>query len=388
MVAPRAAGRDHHARADLALTGIEPRQWAAVHRKHHKFADAEGDPHSPYVHGFWRDPAAELLLLPARGREPGRPSRASPATWSTTAGTACSLRTSLGLLLFAAILVVAFGPLLGLLAFVAHALVRLPELVGERCRALDRLPALPGSARNIWLLALLTSGEGLHNNHHEFPGSSRFAQRWWEIDPGWYTIATCAASGLAQPHRRSRSATDGNGSAVPVRETSGCARRNAGPYSQPRFCGRRRARAAGDLTQVGFELRELGLWLASEARRAPSRAGRGTPEVISTSRKPTGVSRALVRAVFGTNEPPPGSEDDARPRTGTRPRTRPQRKQRSGTSQSRSGTAAAARPRAHRRRCRGCSDRGGRWTAAGAGARAAAGGQLPGGGAAAFALEA
>jgi len=34
-------------------TGIEPRQWAAVHRKHHEFSDAEGDPHSPCVHGFW-----------------------------------------------------------------------------------------------------------------------------------------------------------------------------------------------------------------------------------------------------------------------------------------------------------------------------------------------
>src|ERR1044072_3299993 len=39
---------------ELALfTGIVPRQWAAVHRKHHHFSDQEGDPHSPYLYGMW-----------------------------------------------------------------------------------------------------------------------------------------------------------------------------------------------------------------------------------------------------------------------------------------------------------------------------------------------
>ena len=57
----------------------------------------------------------------------------------------------------------------------------------------------PNSARNLWVLALFTMGEGLHNNHHEFPGSSRFSQRWWEIDIGWYTIAFLRMFGLARP---------------------------------------------------------------------------------------------------------------------------------------------------------------------------------------------
>ena len=39
---------------ELSLfTGVVPRQWAAVHRKHHHFSDQEGDPHSPYLHGMW-----------------------------------------------------------------------------------------------------------------------------------------------------------------------------------------------------------------------------------------------------------------------------------------------------------------------------------------------
>ena len=35
------------------FTGIVPRQWVAVHRKHHHFSDEEGDPHSPYLYGMW-----------------------------------------------------------------------------------------------------------------------------------------------------------------------------------------------------------------------------------------------------------------------------------------------------------------------------------------------
>src|SRR5258708_6128020 len=39
---------------ELALfTGIIPREWVAVHRKHHHFSDQEGDPHSPYIYGLW-----------------------------------------------------------------------------------------------------------------------------------------------------------------------------------------------------------------------------------------------------------------------------------------------------------------------------------------------
>ena len=181
------------------LTGIEPRQWAPVPRKHHKFADAEGDPHSPYVHGFWQ---IQLLNYFYYRREAANPETIARFTrdmvddgWDRL-----FLRTSLGLLLFAAILVVAFGPLLGLLAFVAHVLsyVFLNSSVNGAAHWIG-YQRFPNSARNMWLLALLTSGEGLHNNHHEFPGSSRFAQRWWEIDPGWYTIAILRSLGLAQP---------------------------------------------------------------------------------------------------------------------------------------------------------------------------------------------
>ncbi|NIP80638.1 MAG: hypothetical protein GWM90_16035, partial [Gemmatimonadetes bacterium] len=51
-------------------------------------------------------------------------------------------------------------------------------------------------SRNNWLLALLTLGEGWHNNHHFAPDSARQGFRWWELDPTWYALRALAAVGL------------------------------------------------------------------------------------------------------------------------------------------------------------------------------------------------
>ncbi len=64
---------------------------------------------------------------------------------------------------------------------------------------------------NNFLIALLTFGEGWHNNHHAHPSSARHGLRWWEIDTNWYVISALRAVGLAhdvklpqgrQPHQR------------------------------------------------------------------------------------------------------------------------------------------------------------------------------------------
>ena len=53
------------------------------------------------------------------------------------------------------------------------------------------------SRNNLWL-ALLTFGEGWHNNHHFFPGSARQGFRWWEIDLTWYGLRALQALGLVR----------------------------------------------------------------------------------------------------------------------------------------------------------------------------------------------
>src|SRR6185436_16247091 len=100
-------------------TGIDPRQWAAVHRKHHKFADAEGDPHSPYVHGFWQ---IQLLNYFYYRREAANPETVERFTKDIGRDRWDALfdRTWIGLGLFLAMWIAVFGPVLGALAMVLH----------------------------------------------------------------------------------------------------------------------------------------------------------------------------------------------------------------------------------------------------------------------------
>ena len=51
-------------------------------------------------------------------------------------------------------------------------------------------------SRNNWVVALLTNGEGWHNNHHADPNSAAYGHRWWEIDPAYWTIRLLRAVGL------------------------------------------------------------------------------------------------------------------------------------------------------------------------------------------------
>ena len=51
-------------------------------------------------------------------------------------------------------------------------------------------------SRNNWLLALVTFGEGWHNNHHHFPGAARQGFRWWEIDLTYYLLRLLALLGI------------------------------------------------------------------------------------------------------------------------------------------------------------------------------------------------
>jgi stearoyl-CoA desaturase (delta-9 desaturase) len=57
------------------------------------------------------------------------------------------------------------------------------------------------TATNIRFLALLTGGEGLHNNHHGYPRSPKFSWRTSEIDPAWPVIKLLIACGLAKPYK-------------------------------------------------------------------------------------------------------------------------------------------------------------------------------------------
>ena len=74
-----------------------------------------------------------------------------------------------------------------------HATVTINSLAHRWGRR--RFETRDDSRNNLWL-ALITFGEGWHNNHHFFPGSARQGFRWWEIDLTWYGLRAMAAVGL------------------------------------------------------------------------------------------------------------------------------------------------------------------------------------------------
>ena len=58
--------------------------------------------------------------------------------------------------------------------------------------------AVEDGSRNLWWVALLTYGEGWHNNHHAQPRVAQAGQRWWEIDATWWAIQVLQRLGLAK----------------------------------------------------------------------------------------------------------------------------------------------------------------------------------------------
>src|SRR5258706_9907772 len=170
-------------------TGIRPRQWVAVHRKHHAFTDVEGAPHSPVLLGWFPVQVSNVRLYRREARNTDTLARYAKDQTPTWADSWFYDHALLGLAIGIGILVLTFGPLIGLLAAFVHVDVYLggSAAVNAVAHHFGRRP-YPNRAGNLQWLALITAGEGLHNNHHAAPTSARFSHRWFEIDPGWWVI--------------------------------------------------------------------------------------------------------------------------------------------------------------------------------------------------------
>jgi stearoyl-CoA desaturase (delta-9 desaturase) len=185
-----------------------PLWWAAHHRNHHINADTLADPHSPQVHGFWWSHMGWFLTsngfrtdwkrIPDLARFPelrwlDRYDVLMPVALATglyfVGGWIRDLAPQAG---------VTGGQLLVWGFFVStvvlfHATVTINSLAhgfGTR-----RFETRDDSRNNLWL-ALLTLGEGWHNNHHFCPGSVRQGFRWWEVDMTYYALRVLQVLGL------------------------------------------------------------------------------------------------------------------------------------------------------------------------------------------------
>ena len=180
-------------------TGIRPQQWVAVHRKHHAFTDVEGDPHSPVLLGCFKVQMSNVALYRREARRQDTLARYGKDVPPTGADSWFYDHALLGLSIGIGVLVIVFGPVIGLLAAFVHVNVYLggSAAVNAIAHRFGRRP-YPNRAGNLQWLALITAGEGLHNNHHAAPTSARLSHRWFEIDPGWWVIRALLILHLAK----------------------------------------------------------------------------------------------------------------------------------------------------------------------------------------------
>lgn len=179
-------------------TGIKPRQWVAVHRKHHAYTDEQGDPHSPALLGWKTVQLKNPALYRKVATDPQTVAKYAkdlpPDTWDRVLFD----RAFVGLGLGIALLIVTLGPWWGLFAAALHTVLYL-GLSGTVNAVTHTFGPRPydNSATNLQWVAWLTAGEGLHNNHHHLPTSARLSFRRGEIDPAWWFIAVARRLKLA-----------------------------------------------------------------------------------------------------------------------------------------------------------------------------------------------
>lgn len=182
-------------------TGIVVREWVAVHRKHHAFTDVDGDPHSPVLHGWVTVQLKNLAMYRRAAHDPATVARYARDLRPDRLDRWFYDRGVVGLLLGLAALTAVFGWRVALLAAVVHVNFYLAgsAAVNAIGHHFGRRPYADNNAGNLQWLALLTAGEGLHNNHHAKPTSARLSHRWYEVDPGWWVIRLLVAVGQASP---------------------------------------------------------------------------------------------------------------------------------------------------------------------------------------------
>ncbi len=182
-----------------------PIKWVATHRIHHRHSDHEGDPHSPRDGWWW----GHLLWWMPFSAECD-----DPAHYQLYAADLVKVpfyrflqRFQILLPLGLAVLLFGGGQLCGELGlswvvwgiFVrTTALYHAIWLVNSAAHTWGyRSYRTRDDSTNLWWVALVTLGEGWHNNHHAFPRSARHGLRWWEVDLSYYAIRALSPFGLA-----------------------------------------------------------------------------------------------------------------------------------------------------------------------------------------------
>jgi fatty-acid desaturase len=176
-----------------------PMLWVATHRRHHQFADKEGDPHSPRDGKWWAHAGwilfGDALRIDVPTLERYAPDLAEDKfhVWLTKYHLAPALIVATVLYAIGGFRLVLWGTFLRTVAGLHASWIvnSVSHIWGSR-----RFQTRDTSTNNLWV-ALITFGDGWHNNHHAYPVSARHGMKWYEIDFNWYTIWMFKRLGLA-----------------------------------------------------------------------------------------------------------------------------------------------------------------------------------------------
>ncbi len=201
-----------------------PLMWVATHREHHALSDQEGDPHSPrdgylWSHVVWLFPAHE------KGHQEQLYQRYAPdllkdpfmrfldrtfLLWHWALGFGLFFAGWIGWDLYTAWSFVFWGIFLRLVV-----VLHVTWFVNSATHIWGyRNYETSDNSRNLWWVALLSFGEGWHNNHHAHQRSARHGHRWWELDPTFGMIRLMERVGLAWKVADVREPKSGRSAAV------------------------------------------------------------------------------------------------------------------------------------------------------------------------------
>ncbi|KAI3525144.1 hypothetical protein L2E82_02430 [Cichorium intybus] len=176
----------------------DPIYWVSIHRYHHQYVESEKDPHTP-TYGFWFSHVGWILdsgFIKEKYQE-----RKNVEDLKSQEFYRFIKRTYWWHILAFGTLVYAWGGfpyfvwIMGVRVTWVH---HLTFLVNSACHIWGkRVWNTDDLSRNNWWVALLTFGEGWHNNHHAFEYSARHGLEWWQIDMSWYMICFLESLGLA-----------------------------------------------------------------------------------------------------------------------------------------------------------------------------------------------
>ncbi len=192
----------HFMRAWLWLTtGMVTRQWVAVHRKHHRFCEESGDPHSPVHYGIgcvlfqgallYHEASKDKTMVDTYGR-------GTPDDWIERNLYSGHSRLGIGLcLVFNVIVFGGVGAIIWLVQMLWIPFWAAGVINGVGHWWGYRNGETRDQSRNIVPLGIIIGGEELHNNHHLDPASPKLSSRWWEFDIGWLYIRLLQSMKLA-----------------------------------------------------------------------------------------------------------------------------------------------------------------------------------------------